>query len=487
MKLGTITSVESLERSFVSHIFSTSRVLVVGDVMLDRYWHGDAGRISPEAPVPVVRVTHDEARPGGAANVALNLSSLGAEVTCAGLVGHDSDADLLEKTLTNHNVTPLFTRVEHRTIMKLRVLSQAHQMIRMDFETPFDASNAESLAQSVSLDGMTAVVLSDYAKGSLEPRLLIQKAHAAKIPVVVDPKGTDFERYRGATLLTPNRAEFEAICGTWANDQELIEKGRKLINELDIDTILVTRSEQGMTLIARDGSVHQFAATAREVADVTGAGDTVIATVAAGLGSGMSMAESAELANRAAGIVVSKLGTATVSGLELQRALSVDHGIFDRAEDAAKWAEQCRARGERVVMTNGCFDILHAGHVAYLKEAASLGDRLIVAVNSDASVARLKGPERPVNTIERRLQVLAGLGAVDAVIAFEDDTPIPLIDVVRPDILVKGGDYKSIEEVVGYEHVLDYGGDVKVLGEVANLSTSHLIAKIRQTDSDSTN
>jgi D-beta-D-heptose 7-phosphate kinase/D-beta-D-heptose 1-phosphate adenosyltransferase len=455
--------------------------------MLDRYWHGDAGRISPEAPVPVVRVTHDEARPGGAANVALNLSSLGAEVTCAGLVGHDSDADLLEQTLKNHNVNPLFTHVEHRTITKLRVLSQAHQMIRLDFETPFDASNAESLAQSVSLDGMTAVVLSDYAKGSLEPRLLIQKARKAKIPVVVDPKGTDFERYRGATLLTPNRAEFEAVCGAWANDQELIEKGRKLINDLDIETILVTRSEQGMTLIARDGSVHQFAATAREVADVTGAGDTVIATVAAGLGSGMSMAESAELANRAAGIVVSKLGTATVSGRELERALSVDHGIFDHAEDAAAWAEQCRIQGEKVVMTNGCFDILHAGHVAYLKEAASLGDRLIVAVNSDTSVARLKGPERPVNTIERRLQVLAGLGAVDAVIAFEDDTPIPLIDVVRPDVLVKGGDYKSIEEVVGYKHVLDYGGEVKVLGEVANLSTSHLIAKIRQTDSDSTN
>ena len=320
-----------------------------------------------------------------------------------------------------------------------------------------------------------------------EPCLLIQKARAFKIPVVVDPKGANFERYRGATLLTPNRAEFEAVCGTWANDQELAEKARNLINELDIDTILVTRSEQGMTLIARDGAVHEFATTAREVADVTGAGDTVIATVAAGLGSGMSMAESADLANRAAGLVVSKLGTATVSGGELERALSVDHDIFDHADDAAAWAARCRAQGEKVVMTNGCFDILHAGHVTYLKEAASLGDRLIVAVNSDASVARLKGPERPVNTIERRLQVLAGLGAVDAVIAFTDDTPIPLIDVVRPDVLVKGGDYKSIEEVVGYEHVLDYGGEVKVLGEVANLSTSHLIAKIRQTDSDSTN
>ena len=307
-------------------------------------------------------------------------------------------------------------------------------MIRLDFETPFASADANALADSVSFDGATAVVLSDYAKGSLEPRVLIKKAKTLGLPVVVDPKGTDFEKYRGATLLTPNRSEFEAVCGAWLNDQELIEKGRALLVSLDIESILVTRSEQGMTLIGRDGAVSQFAATAREVADVTGAGDTVIATLAAGLGSGMSLVASAGLANRSAGIVVSKLGTATVSVRELERTLAVDQGIFHAAEDAASWAEQCRAQGEKVVMTNGCFDILHAGHVSYLKEAASLGDRLIVAVNSDASVARLKGPERPVNTVERRLQVLAGLGAVDAVIAFEDDTPIPLIDAVRPDI-----------------------------------------------------
>ena len=471
----------------MSHMFSTSRVLVVGDVMLDRYWHGDAGRISPEAPVPVVLVTHDEVRPGGAANVALNLSSLGADADCAGLVGHDADADLLEKTLQNHNVNPLFIRVEQRTITKLRVLSQAHQMIRLDFETSFDESKAKALADSVSLEGITAIVLSDYAKGSLESRSLIQKARASRIPVVVDPKGTDFEKYRGATLLTPNRAEFEAVCGSWITEQELVEKGLTLIKSLDVEAILVTRSDQGMTLVARDGSAYQFATMAREVADVTGAGDTVIAAVAAGLGAGMSLAASAELANQAAGIVVSKSGTATVTGRELESALSVEHGIFHSAQDLAAWAEQYRALGEKIVMTNGCFDILHAGHVGYLREAASLGDRLVVAVNSDASVSRLKGPERPVNTVERRLQVLAGLEAIDAVIAFEDDTPVALIDILRPDVLVKGGDYKSIEEVVGYECVLGYGGEVKVLGEVGALSTSHLIEKIRQTDSDSTN
>ena len=487
LKAGTIAKLESLERPSVSHMFSASRVLVVGDVMLDRYWHGNAERISPEAPVPVVRITHDEARPGGAANVALNLASLGASAFCAGLVGQDAEADLLEQTMLNHNVEPLLIRVNHRTITKLRVLSQALQMIRLDFETPFESKDAEKLANSAVLDEITALVLSDYAKGSLLPQPLIREANRRGIPVVVDPKGADFIKYRGATLLTPNQAEFELVCGRWSNDQELVDKALELIRSLEIQSILVTRSEQGMTLILADGLVHEFASTAREVADVTGAGDTVIATMAAGLGSGLTMAKSAELANRAAGIVVSKLGTATVTARELKYGLTDGHEIFRSANEACIWGEQCSVRGEKIVMTNGCFDILHAGHVAYLKEAASLGDRLIVAVNSDESVRKLKGPNRPVNSLERRLQVLAGIGVVDAVIAFEDDTPIPLIDALRPNVLVKGGDYKSIEDVVGYERVLNYGGAVKVLGEVANLSTSHLITKIRQTNSDSTN
>lgn len=468
-------------------LFSASRVLVVGDVMLDRYWHGDAGRISPEAPVPVVRVTHDEARPGGAANVALNVASLGASVSCAGLVGSDHDADLLVQTLANHGVETRFQVVSHRTITKLRVLSQAHQMIRLDFETPFAAVDANRLLQHTALDGFHALVLSDYAKGSLEPQGWIQRARTEGIPVIVDPKGHDFERYRGATLLTPNRAEFEAVVGAWRHENELIEKAHALITRYDWQALLVTRSEQGMTLVLADGSVHQFSATAREVADVTGAGDTVVATLAAGLGQGLSLPECAELANRAAGIVVSKLGTATVSARELNGALETQSPIFETVDVLADWVSHAQSRGERVVMTNGCFDILHAGHVAYLKEAASLGDRLIVAVNDDASVRRLKGPERPMNTLSRRLQVLSGLAAVDAVIGFSEDTPVGLIQRLKPDVLAKGGDYKAIEEVVGYETVLAYGGEVKVLGEVANLSTTHLIAKIRQADSSSTN
>ena len=227
LKAGTIAKLESLERPSVSHMFSASRVLVVGDVMLDRYWHGNAERISPEAPVPVVRITHDEARPGGAANVALNLASLGASASCAGLVGQDADADLLEQTMLNHNVEPLLIRVNHRTITKLRVLSQALQMIRLDFETPFESKDAEKLANSAVLDEITALVLSDYAKGSLLPQPLIREANRRGIPVVVDPKGADFIKYRGATLLTPNQAEFELVCGRWSNDQELVDYAKE--------------------------------------------------------------------------------------------------------------------------------------------------------------------------------------------------------------------------------------------------------------------
>lgn len=468
-------------------LFGSSRILVAGDVMVDRYWHGSASRISPEAPVPVVQITHDEVRPGGAANVALNLSVLGVQVLCAGLVGCDEEAGLLEQALKNHDVDTALLPVANRTVTKLRVVSQSQQMIRLDFETPFSKSDAISLADTTDLSGIDILVLSDYAKGTLAPGRWIARARLAGIPVVVDPKGANFEKYRGATLITPNRVELEAVIGPWAHDQELVDKVGSLIRTYNFEALLVTRSEEGMTLITKSGEVHHFAATAREVADVTGAGDTVIATVAAGLGAGLTMVASAELANRAAGIAVSKLGTVTVSKRELERSLQNERFIFNGLEDLVSWVKECHVAGEKVVMTNGCFDILHAGHVAYLKEAALLGNRLVVAVNSDASVTRLKGLNRPVNAVERRLQVLAGLSSVDAVIAFEDDTPEVLIDVLRPDILVKGGDYKSIEDVVGFEKVQAYGGEVRVLAEVVNLSTSHLIEKIRQSDSSSTN
>lgn len=470
----------------MTQLFSKARVCVVGDVMLDRYWHGEATRISPEAPVPVVRVQLDEARPGGAANVALNVAALGARAFCGGLVGRDAEADRLTEVLATHAVSTRLLACQQPTITKLRVMSQSHQMIRLDFEQPFDPADALALLDVCPLDDCDALVLSDYAKGSLACPAWIAAARARQLPVIVDPKGSDFSKYRGATVVTPNLHEFEAVVGVVANDEALVAAGRRLIAELDWTALLVTRSEQGMTLIGADGSVVHLAATAREVADVTGAGDTVVATLATALAQGLPLADAARLANRAAGIVVSKLGTASVSVRELF-AEDPESGVFVSREALQRWVEAARGRGERVVMTNGCFDILHAGHVSYLREAASLGDRLIVAVNDDASVQRLKGPTRPLNRLARRLDVLAGLGAVDAVIGFSEDTPEALIDLLQPDVLVKGGDYASVEDVVGHERVLAYGGEVKVLGEVANLSTSRLIERIRQADSDSTN
>jgi len=457
--------------------------------MLDRYWHGRAGRISPEAPVPVVSVQRDEVRPGGAANVALNLAALGVPVTLLGLIGDDEAASRLTQTLTVHDVDHALLATEAPTITKLRVMSQAHQMIRLDFEEPFALADAARLAGSAKdhLQGVSVVILSDYGKGSLDVPAWITTGRAAGIPVLVDPKGSDYSKYRGATCLTPNLGEFEAVVGPVASDDELIAKAVALIDTLALSSLLITRSERGMTLVRADGTSSHWAATAREVADVTGAGDTVIATFAAALGHGHSDQEAARWANMAAGLVVSKLGTATVSARELLALEGRTSGVLANQAALQAYVAQARAAGHRIVMTNGCFDILHAGHVAYLREAASLGDRLLVAVNADASVARLKGPDRPVNTLARRLDVLAGLQSVDAVIGFAEDTPEGLIALVQPDVLVKGGDYRSIEEVVGYAQVQAYGGLVKVLGEVENLSTTGLISRIRGPQDASTN
>lgn len=469
-------------------LFQTSRIVVVGDVMLDRYWHGRAARISPEAPVPVVSVDMDEVRPGGAANVALNLAALDVPVTLLGLIGDDDAAGRLRHALQTHDVQHHLRVTAAPTITKLRVMSQAHQMIRLDFESPFEAADASALAESADdvLSSASVLVLSDYGKGSLDAPRWIQAARQRGVPVLVDPKGRDYKRYQGATCLTPNLGEFEAVVGAVHSDQELLAKAVDLIATLKLTSLLITRSEQGMILVRADGSSTQWAATAREVADVTGAGDTVIATFAAALGHGCADDEAARWANLAAGLVVSKLGTATVSVRELRATEGLKNGVLESEEALLSYVAEARAAGHRIVMTNGCFDILHAGHVAYLREAASLGDRLLVALNSDASVSRIKGPERPLNSLRRRMEVLAGLNAVDAVIGFEDDTPEHLIDVIRPDVLVKGGDYKSIEDVVGFAQVQAYGGVVKVLGEVENLSTTRLISKIRAPQDAST-
>ncbi len=464
--------------------YDQAAVLVVGDVMLDRYWHGGTSRISPEAPVPVVRVDQIEDRPGGAANVALNIAALGARALLVGVTGEDEAADSLSDSLRGAGVETHFQQLDDQpTIVKLRVMSRHQQLLRMDFEEPFNTDTA-ALAREVDalLDGVKVLVLSDYGKGALQNhQALIQAARNKNIPVLADPKGKDFSIYRGASLITPNLHEFETIVGGCVDEAELVSKGAKLMAELELGALLVTRGEHGMTLLRPGHAPLHLPARAREVFDVTGAGDTVISTLAASIAAGEELPNAVALANLAAGIVVGKLGTAAISAPELRRAVQREEGSergvlsLDQLLIAI---EDARAHGEKIVFTNGCFDILHAGHVTYLEQARAQGDRLIVAINDDASVSRLKGPGRPINAVDRRMAVLAGLGAVDWVVSFSEDTPERLLKQVQPDVLVKGGDY-GIEQVVGADIVQAYGGEVRVLGLVENSSTTAIVEKIR--------
>lgn len=468
--------------------FSNARILVVGDLMLDRYWHGGTSRISPEAPVPVVHVGQSEDRPGGAGNVALNIAALGAKVTVVGPTGDDEAANTLEACLKAANVDCKFTRfADSPTVTKLRVLSRHQQLIRLDFEEGFESADfSQMLAEyKQQLSEADAVVLSDYGKGALRNSVeLIALARKAGKPVLVDPKGNDFSIYNGATLITPNLNEFEDVVGICPDESELVSRGDALIEENKLDALLVTRGEHGMTLLRRDEKEMHLPTQAREVFDVTGAGDTVISVLAITVGAGGSLPDAMALANLAAGIVVGKLGTATVSLPELRRAVqeqqNTGSGVVSE-EQLVVLVEDARAHGESIVMTNGCFDILHAGHVAYLERARQQGDRLIVAVNDDASVRLLKGEGRPVNVVDRRMTVLAALGCVDWVVPFSEDTPERLMCRILPDLLVKGGDYRP-EDIAGYQCVKDSGGDVKVLGFEDGCSTSDIIDVIRKSD-----
>lgn len=465
-------------------VLEQARLLVVGDVMLDRYWHGGTSRISPEAPVPVVKVGESEDRPGGAANVALNIAALGAHAALAGVVGEDENADLLAARLEACDVSTYFYRSpEIPTITKLRVMSRNQQLLRLDFEESLWEIDTQGLTERVeaALPDADVVILSDYGKGSLNRvEALIATARGAGKRVLVDPKGHDFAKYRGASIITPNLGEFEAVVGPCPDDATLAEKGERLRAELELEALLVTRSEKGMTLIREGHAPLHLPTHAREVYDVTGAGDTVIGVLGLALAAGQGYPEAIMLANLAAGLVVAKPGTATLSIAELYTALHGDKlAEFGPIEESAliDAVRAAKLRGERVVMTNGCFDILHAGHVAYLEQAKRLGDRLVVAVNDDASVGRLKGPKRPINALERRMQVLAGLSAVDWVVPFGEETPARLIAEVLPDVLVKGGDYRP-EDIAGGEAVMAAGGEVRVLNFEDGVSTTAMIGTI---------
>ncbi|HET8707315.1 MAG TPA: bifunctional D-glycero-beta-D-manno-heptose-7-phosphate kinase/D-glycero-beta-D-manno-heptose 1-phosphate adenylyltransferase HldE [Pseudomonadales bacterium] len=465
--------------------FDTSKVLVVGDVMLDRYWMGPTSRISPEAPVPVVKIEQHEDRPGGAANVALNIAALGGQVSVAGITGKDEASEALSLRLNAANVACHFhLSAAIPTITKLRILSRHQQLLRLDFEEQVPLADALSLHDVVarSLSDHNVLVLSDYGKGTLrEHPKLIQMARDRNIPVLVDPKGKDFSIYQGATLITPNMSEFETVVGKCVDEAAIVEKGADLIRQLNLEALLITRGEHGMTLLRKGVAPLHLPARAVEVFDVTGAGDTVISVLAAALSAGEDLAHAVALSNIAAGIVVGKLGTAAISAPELRRAVHIELGTERGVltdEQLLLAVEDARAHGEKIVFTNGCFDIIHAGHVSYLEQAKELGDRLIVAVNSDESVRRLKGSGRPINPVDRRMAVLAGLEAVDWVTSFSEDTPHRLLNLFKPDVLVKGGDYR-LNEVVGAEVVTAYGGHVEVLGVVEGVSTTKIVEKIK--------
>lgn len=464
--------------------FKQAKVLVLGDVMLDRYWFGATNRISPEAPVPVVQVKNSEDRAGGAANVAMNIASLGVPVCLQGLVGKDEAGKTLVTLLEKQHIACDFVELDtHPTITKLRILSRHQQLLRLDFEENFNDVNAPLLIEKlkVTLSQYKALILSDYGKGTLqEIQAMINIAKDLNIPVLIDPKGIDFEKYRGATLLTPNLAEFEAVVGYCPSEEILYQKGLELIKHYDLSALLVTRSEKGMTLIRPQHEPFHLPTEAKEVFDVTGAGDTVISVLATALADGRTLEEACYLANVAAGIVVGKIGTSTVTPVELENAIHQRQhdgfGIVDEKE-LQQYVQSAKQRREKIVMTNGCFDILHPGHVSYLENARKLGDRLIVAVNSDDSVRRLKGESRPINQLEGRMVVLAGLAAVDWVVAFNEDTPERLISEILPDVLVKGGDYQ-VFQIAGHQAVIANGGEVKVLNFENGYSTSNVIKKI---------
>ena len=466
--------------------FSLGRVLVVGDLMLDRYWHGGTSRISPEAPVPVVSINDVEQRAGGAGNVAVNIAALEGSVEILALVGDDEPASTLETLLGDAQVNCHLVAIEgRRTITKLRVMSRNQQLIRLDLEDIFSSSESEQLKLKYQqrLADCDVVVLSDYGKGTLsDTPALIASARAADKKVLVDPKGSKFSIYKDATLITPNQAEFESVVGICSSESEFMAKGEKLRSELNLDGLLVTRSDKGMVLFERSQEPFIQATRAREVYDVTGAGDTVVAALATALAANCTLVEATQIANLAAGIVVRKMGTATTSIEEIQSEMlkhtPLERGVIDEPA-LLESLQKAKAAGEKIVMTNGCFDILHAGHVAYLARAAELGDRLIVAINSDESVKRLKGSDRPINSVLPRMAVISALESVDWVIPFNEDTPARLIEQCMPDILVKGGDYQ-VDEIAGGQAVLANGGEVQILDLIDGLSTSAVIDAIKK-------
>lgn len=468
----------------------TQHALVIGDVMLDRYLMGEVNRISPEAPVPVVLIKSEQQRAGGAANVAANLALLGVTTHMIGLIGNDHEGQRLLAAMSEYgiNTQAMITTPARPTIAKTRILGGHQQMMRLDQEVTGALSDNEAAQvmqaiQTALQQHPALIILSDYAKGLLTEQVcqqVIAYGRQHNIPVLVDPKGRNYDKYRGATALTPNKKETAEACDTQMSDAALIDKACTLKTSLSLDFLAVTRGEEGITLIA-DQTTH-LSATAKQVFDVSGAGDTVIATLAAGLMQGLSPLDSLALANIAAGVVVGKVGTVPITKADLIDAIATAQGsqqahkvteLPDLLQKVTSWKQQ----GQKIVFTNGCFDLLHAGHVTYLEGAKKRGNRLILGLNTDRSVSALKGPTRPVVNEKDRARVLAALESVDAVILFDEDTPLNLINAIQPDIIAKGSDYTA-DQVVGGKEVLSWGGEIALIDLVEGRSTTNLIKKM---------
>jgi D-beta-D-heptose 7-phosphate kinase / D-beta-D-heptose 1-phosphate adenosyltransferase len=474
---------------------SGSRILCVGDIMLDRFAYCEIERISPEAPVPVLLVRQRRVSLGGAGNVARNIATLGGEAVLLGLVGRDHAGEELQALIGDglHIVDTLVKSDARPTTCKTRYVAGHQQIMRVDEESAHRIEGTEEKALIAAIDqtigSVDAVVLSDYGKGVLNRKILratISRARVRQIPVFVDPKTDDFRLYRGVTCVTPNLAELSRAARLpVATEAEVIAAATRVLRAAQADAILCTRSEKGMMLVEASGAVHVEAARAREVFDVTGAGDTVIAVLALGVAAGYPLPDAMRLANLAAGIVVSKLGTAIVEPDELMLEASCDtknraalHAKYYSLAEAETLIRQWKNRGLSVGFTNGCFDIVHPGHVGMLAAARAECDRLVVALNDDDSVRRLKGLTRPVNTLADRAAVIAGLGSVDAVISFTDDTPLELIRRLKPNVLMKGADY-TVETVVGAEDVIAAGGRVALIDLVEGHSTTKIIGRLQ--------
>lgn len=476
--------------TFLAEKIQNLKIAVIGDVMLDRYFHGEVKRISPEAPVPVTKINSIKSVLGGAANVAANLAHLECKVYMGGVTGDDENRRLLEKLMDEAGIDyqGLVKSTRRKTITKLRVLGGNQQMLRLDFEETGDLYPEEIAVLSQWLErlldeGLDGIIVSDYAKGVCSDSFcqwVIRQGKAYHIPVLIDPKGADWSKYSGCDFITPNLKEMceAAGCQRDNDDEAVVEMARAARDRFQIKNVVVTRSEKGMTLVSDTQTLHS-PASAIEVFDVSGAGDTVAAALLAAAAGKLPLADAVYLANRAAGIVVAKVGTYPVHRDELLKDLLTEDRKQGRGYRTLSWQEisslaaTWKACGEKIVFTNGCFDIIHVGHVSYLEKAARLGKHLIVGLNTDASVRRLKGETRPLVHELDRARVLSALACVDAVVLFDQDTPTELIEKIRPDILVKGGDYKP-EEVAGRE----YAGEVQIIDFEEGYSTTGVVEKI---------